>query len=40
MNPILILIIAALVFAVCFLVDRAFTKLFRSKAQHLSLIHI
>ena len=36
MNPILILIIAALVFAVCFLVDRAFTKLFRSKAQHRS----
>ena len=36
MNPILILMIAALVFAVCFLVDRAFTKLFRSKAQHRS----
>ena len=36
MNPILILMIAALVFAVCFLVDRAFTKLFSSKAQHRS----
>lgn len=36
MNPILILMIAALVFTVCFLVDRAFTKLFRSKAQHRS----
>lgn len=36
MNPILILVVAALVFAVCFLVDRAFTKLFRSKAQHRS----
>ena len=36
MNPIFVLIIAALVFAVCFLVDRAFTKLFRSKAQHRS----
>lgn len=36
MNPIFILIIAALVFGVCFLVDRAFTKLFRSKAQHRS----
>lgn len=36
MNPILLLMIAVLVFAVCFLVDRAFTKLFRSKAQHRS----
>ena len=36
MNPIFVLMIAALVFTVCFLVDRAFTKLFRSKAQHRS----
>ena len=33
---ILILLVAALVFGVCYLIDRAFTKLFRSKAQHRS----
>jgi len=31
-----ILIVAALVFGICFLVDKAFAKLFRSKAQHRS----
>ncbi len=31
-----ILIIAAAIFGVCFLVDKAFAKAFRSKAQHLS----
>lgn len=31
-----ILIIAALIFGVCYLVDKAFTKAFRSKAQHRS----
>ena len=31
-----ILLVAGLVFGVCFLVDKAFAKLFRSKAQHLS----
>ena len=31
-----IVIIAACIFGVCYLVDRAFTKLFRSKAQHRS----
>ena len=31
-----ILIIAALVFAVCYAVDKTFAKLFRSKAQHRS----
>lgn len=31
-----ILIIAALIFGICYLVDKAFTKLFRSKAQHRS----
>ena len=36
MTVILILLIAAAVFGVCFLVDRAFSKLFRSKAQHRS----
>ena len=36
MTVILILLIAAAVFGVCFLVDRAFAKLFRSKAQHRS----
>lgn len=36
MTVILILLIAAAVFGVCFLVDRSFAKLFRSKAQHRS----
>ncbi|MGM9584002.1 MAG: hypothetical protein ACI3V1_00470 [Faecousia sp.] len=36
MTFFLILLIAAAVFGVCFLVDKAFTKLFRSKAQHRS----
>ena len=36
MNIVTILIIAALVFGVCFLIDKGFTKLFRSKAQHKS----
>ena len=31
-----ILLIAAAIFGVCYLVDKAFTKLFRSKAQHRS----
>lgn len=31
-----ILVIAALIFGICYLVDKAFTKLFRSKAQHRS----
>lgn len=31
-----ILIIAALIFGICYLVDKAFAKLFRSKAQHRS----
>ncbi len=33
---ILILLVAALVFGVCYLIDRAFTKIFRSKAQQRS----
>ena len=36
MTFILILLIAAAVFGLCFAVDKAFTKLFRSKAQHRS----
>ena len=36
MTVLLILLIAAAVFGVCFLVDKAFAKLFRSKAQHRS----
>ena len=36
MQLFLILLIAAAVFGLCFLVDKAFTKLFRSKAQHRS----
>ena len=31
-----IAIVAALIFGICFLVDKAFAKLFRSKAQHMS----
>lgn len=31
-----ILIIAAIIFGICYLVDKTFTKLFRSKAQHRS----
>ena len=36
LTLILILLVAAAVFGVCFLVDKAFAKLFRSKAQHRS----
>ena len=36
MQFVVILLIAAVVFGVCYLVDKGFTKLFRSKAQHLS----
>jgi hypothetical protein len=36
MEFIAILIVAALIFGVCYLVDKGFAKLFRSKAQHLS----
>ncbi len=36
MEWIAVLIVAALVFGVCFLVDKGFTKLFRSQAQHYS----
>ncbi len=36
MELIVILLVAALVFGVCFLVDKAFAKAFRSKAQHRS----
>ena len=36
MTFILILLIAAAVFGLCFAVDKAFAKLFRSKAQHRS----
>lgn len=36
MTFFLILLIAAAVFGMCFLVDKAFAKLFRSKAQHRS----
>lgn len=34
MQLFLTLLIAAAIFGVCFLVDKAFTKIFRSKAQH------
>lgn len=36
MQFVLILFIAAAIFGICFLVDRLFTRLFRSKAQHRS----
>lgn len=36
MEWIAVLITAALVFGVCFLIDKGFTKLFRSQAQHYS----
>ena len=31
-----ILVIAAIIFGICYLVDKAFSRLFRSKAQHRS----
>ncbi len=36
MNIITVVIIAAVVFGICFLADKGFTKLFRSQAQHAS----
>ena len=36
MQFIPILVIAGLIFGACYLVDKAFTKAFRSKAQHMS----
>lgn len=36
MEYVFVILVAALVFGVCFLVDRGFTKLFRSQAQHRS----
>ena len=36
MEYIAVVIVAALVFGVCFLIDKGFTKLFRSQAQHMS----
>ncbi len=36
MNLAAVLIVAAVVFGVCYAVDRLFTKLFRNKAQHQS----
>lgn len=36
MQYFLVILVAALAFGVCFLVDKAFTKLFRSQAQHMS----
>ena len=36
MEFLAILIVAAFIFGICFLVDKAFAKLFRSKAQHRS----
>lgn len=36
MTFVAILIVAAFIFGICYLVDRAFSRLFRSKAQHRS----
>lgn len=36
MEFISVIVIAAVVFGICYLMDRAFNKLFRSKAQHMS----
>lgn len=36
MEWIAVLIVAAMVFGICFLVDKGFAKLFRSQAQHMS----
>lgn len=36
MEYVIILAVAALVFGVCFLIDKGFTKLFRSQAEHMS----
>ena len=36
MEIALVLLVAALVFGVCFLVDKGFKKLFRSQAEHMS----
>lgn len=36
MEYIAVAIVAVLVFGICFLVDKGFTKLFRSQAQHMS----
>ncbi len=36
MQTIAILLVAAAVFGICYLIDKSFTKKFRSKAQHMS----
>lgn len=36
MEYIAVILVAALVFGVCYLVDKGFTRLFRSQAQHMS----
>ena len=36
MEYVFVILVAALVFGLCYLVDKAFTRVFRSKAQHMS----
>ena len=36
MEYVAVIIVAALVFGLCFLIDKGFTKLFRSQAEHMS----
>ena len=40
MQFVIVLLIAAAVFGVCYLVDKGFTKAFRGKAQHRRQLHI
>ena len=36
MEYVIVILVAAVIFGGCYLVDKSFTKLFRSKAQHMS----
>ena len=36
MEYIAVLVVAAAVFGICYLVDKGFTRMFRSQAQHMS----
>ena len=36
MQTVIMLLVAAAVFGICYLIDKSFTKKFRSKAQHMS----
>ena len=36
MEYVIVILVAAVIFGICYLVDKTFAKLFRSKAQHRS----